>query len=252
MGLGPADQDGSWFELRLGVVGPGEMFGALKGRLTDPNKNLIVLTMTTIGALATAMGPAVDKASRGIVGDVLRCLSDPKRQMREAVLKTLDAWVSIGALDKLLPYLAAALLDAKVGGDGRKELLEWTSKQMETAPPTLELHLLLKPVAASFQVRFWHPSRLPLYILVWGFSSIGLFWVLRPFWIFWIFWIFWFFWFFWFSGSSGFLLHLVVVFWFFWFCFFWFSGSSGCGFLVFLGFLVFWGGFSGAGKEVSE
>lgn len=157
-------------------LGPGEMFGALKGRLTDPNKNLIVLTMTTIAALATAMGPAVDKASRGIVGDVLRCLSDPKRQMRETVTKTLDAWVGIGALDKLLPYLAAALLDAKVGADGRKELLEWTSKQMEAAPPTLELHLLLKPVAASFQV----PS---LSLLVQGSSSLWLFWFLRPFWI---------------------------------------------------------------------
>ena len=135
-----------------GVFVTGEMFGALKGRLTDPNKNLIVLTMTTIATLATAMGPAVDKASRGILGDVLRCLSDPKRQMREAVTRTLDAWVGVGALDKLLPHLATALLDGKVGADGRKELLEWTSKQMEGASPTLELHLLLKPVAASFQV----------------------------------------------------------------------------------------------------
>lgn len=42
----------------------GELFGALRGRLYDSNKNLIMATLSTIGAVASAMGPAVEKSSK--------------------------------------------------------------------------------------------------------------------------------------------------------------------------------------------
>lgn len=42
----------------------GELFGALKGRLYDSNKNLIMATLSTIGAVASAMGAAVEKSSK--------------------------------------------------------------------------------------------------------------------------------------------------------------------------------------------
>jgi hypothetical protein len=42
----------------------GELFGALKGRLYDSNKNLVMATLTTIGAVASAMGPTVEKSSK--------------------------------------------------------------------------------------------------------------------------------------------------------------------------------------------
>lgn len=42
----------------------GELFGALKGRLYDSNKNLVMTTLTTIGAVASAMGLAVEKSSK--------------------------------------------------------------------------------------------------------------------------------------------------------------------------------------------
>ena len=41
-----------------------ELFGALRGRLYDSNKNLIMATLSTIGGIASAMGPAVEKASK--------------------------------------------------------------------------------------------------------------------------------------------------------------------------------------------
>jgi hypothetical protein len=42
----------------------GELFGALRGRLYDSNKNLIMTALTTIGGVASAMGPAVEKSSK--------------------------------------------------------------------------------------------------------------------------------------------------------------------------------------------
>jgi len=42
----------------------GELFGGLRGRLLDSNKNLVMQTLTTIGGVAAAMGPAVEKASK--------------------------------------------------------------------------------------------------------------------------------------------------------------------------------------------
>lgn len=43
---------------------PVELFGALKGRLYDSNKNLIMATLATLGGLASAMGPPVEKCSK--------------------------------------------------------------------------------------------------------------------------------------------------------------------------------------------
>ena len=42
----------------------GELFTSLRGRLSDSNKNLVTMTLTTLGNLASAMGPAVDKTSK--------------------------------------------------------------------------------------------------------------------------------------------------------------------------------------------
>lgn len=41
-----------------------ELFGALRGRLYDSNKNLIMATLSTLGGVASAMGPAVEKSSK--------------------------------------------------------------------------------------------------------------------------------------------------------------------------------------------
>lgn len=43
---------------------PGELFMSLKARLNDSNKNLVMMTLATVGTIATAMGPAVEKHSK--------------------------------------------------------------------------------------------------------------------------------------------------------------------------------------------
>ncbi|KAF2304599.1 hypothetical protein GH714_034662 [Hevea brasiliensis] len=103
---------------RIQPTGTGELFGALRGRLYDSNKNLVMATLTTIGGVASAMGPAVEKSSKGILSDILKCLGDNKKHMRECALTTIDSWAAAVHLDKMIPYLAAALMDTKLGAEG--------------------------------------------------------------------------------------------------------------------------------------
>ncbi|KAJ0670175.1 putative armadillo-like helical protein [Helianthus annuus] len=48
---------------RIQPTGIVELFGALRARLYDSNKNLITATLTSISALASAIGPGVEKAN---------------------------------------------------------------------------------------------------------------------------------------------------------------------------------------------
>ncbi|KAM7271007.1 hypothetical protein ACFE04_030221 [Oxalis oulophora] len=134
---------------RIQPTGTGELFGALRGRLCDSNKNLVMATLTTIGSVATAMGPAVEKASKGILLDMLKCLSDNKKHMRECTLTTLDSWLAAAHLDKMVPYITAALIDTKIGAEGRKDLFDWLSKQLAGQTDFPDAALLLKPAATA-------------------------------------------------------------------------------------------------------
>ncbi|PWZ15299.1 Protein MOR1 [Zea mays] len=82
------------------TTGP-ELFSALRGRLYDSNKNLVMATLSTIGGLVSAMGPSVEKSSKGILADVLKCLGDNKKHMRECTLTALDSLVAAAQLEKM-------------------------------------------------------------------------------------------------------------------------------------------------------
>ncbi|XP_015878687.2 protein MOR1 isoform X1 [Ziziphus jujuba] len=134
---------------RIQPNGTVELFGALKGRLYDSNKNLVMATLTTIGNVASAMGAAVEKSSKGILSDVLKCLGDNKKHMRECTLATLDSWLSAVHLDKMVPYIAAALTDTKLGAEGRKDLFEWLSRQLSGLSDFSDAVHLLKPASSA-------------------------------------------------------------------------------------------------------
>ncbi|KAH1191484.1 Protein MOR1 [Glycine max] len=134
---------------RIQATGTGELFGALRGRLVDSNKNIVMASLTTIGNVASAMGQAVEKASKGILSDVLKCLGDNKKHMRECVLNTLDAWLAAVHLDKMVSYIAIALMDSKLGAEGRKDLFDWLSKQLSELSSFAEAAQLLKPASSA-------------------------------------------------------------------------------------------------------
>ncbi|GAV88428.1 HEAT domain-containing protein/CLASP_N domain-containing protein [Cephalotus follicularis] len=134
---------------RIQPTGTGELFGALRGRLNDSNKNLVMATLTTIGGVALAMGPAVEKSSKGILSDVMKCLGDNKKHMRECTLAALDSWLSATHLDKMVPYITAALTDTKLGTEGRKDLFDWLSRQLSSLSDFADAGHLLKPAASA-------------------------------------------------------------------------------------------------------
>ena len=51
-----------------------------------------------------------------------------------------------------MPYIIPALVDSKICADGRKELIEWLTKQMTKVSDPAELVPLIKPMALSLQV----------------------------------------------------------------------------------------------------
>ncbi|KAG6649509.1 hypothetical protein I3843_07G212500 [Carya illinoinensis] len=134
---------------RIQPAGTVELFGALKGRLCDSNKNLVMATLTTIGSIASAMGPTVEKSSKGILSDVLKCLGDNKKHMRECTLTTLDSWLGAVHLDKMVPYITAALTDTKIGAEGRKDLFDWLSRQLSGLSDYADAVHLLKPASSA-------------------------------------------------------------------------------------------------------
>lgn len=134
---------------RIQPTGTAELFTALRGRLNDSNKNLVMATLSTIGGLASAMGPSVEKSSKGILADVLKCIGDNKKHMRECTLTALDSWVAAAQLDKMVPYITVALGDPKCGSEGRKDLFDWLSKHVSKLSDPAESLPLLKPSASS-------------------------------------------------------------------------------------------------------
>lgn len=134
---------------RIQAAGTVELLAALKGRLYDSNKNLVMATLATIGGIASAMGPAVEKSSKGLLSDVLKCLGDNKKHMRESTLNTLDAWVGAVQLDKMVPYITVALADPKFGGEGKKDLFDWLSRHLSGNNDVPDALHLLKPTAAA-------------------------------------------------------------------------------------------------------
>jgi hypothetical protein len=61
------------------------MMPALKGRLTDSNKNLVAQTLSLIGKLAKAMGRAINREARPVLGPALRCICDSKPNVSRLV-----------------------------------------------------------------------------------------------------------------------------------------------------------------------
>ncbi|XP_022977426.1 protein MOR1-like [Cucurbita maxima] len=134
---------------RIQPTGTSDLLGALRGRLYDSNKNLVMATLATIGNVASAMGPSVEKSGKGVLSDVLKCLGDNKKHMREATLTTLDAWLAAVHFDKMIPYMTLAIVDNKVSAEGRKDLLEWLSKKLSGINDSSDSIQLLKPACSA-------------------------------------------------------------------------------------------------------
>ncbi|KAL4854812.1 hypothetical protein ACK3TF_004509 [Chlorella vulgaris] len=107
----------------------GELLQALKNRLADSNRNLAAKVLQLLGDIARAMGPPFDRAARGVLlFPAVANLSDNKKQVRDAVVVMLDAWITVAGSDKLFPAAAEAVANPKCIIDGKILGLHWLTK----------------------------------------------------------------------------------------------------------------------------
>ncbi|KAI8014956.1 Protein MOR1 [Camellia lanceoleosa] len=75
--------------------------------------------------------------------------------MRESTLTTLDAWLAAVHLDKMVPYITTALMDAKLGTEGRKDLFDWLSRQLSglsNFPDALQSESIVEDLSSSASI----------------------------------------------------------------------------------------------------
>ena len=116
-------------------LGP-DLTNCLKARFSDANKMLIIVALRVVGLLAEALGSgAAERACRPLLPDLIKPLGDQKKQVREAVCKTLDVLVQVMPLERMLPAVTLTITDAKFPADGRRDALAWLSGAAKTALP---------------------------------------------------------------------------------------------------------------------
>jgi cytoskeleton-associated protein 5 len=81
----------------------GELLPELKKRLADSNKNLVVQALGLLARLARAMGRAIDRQGRPLLGPAVKNITDQKQTVRAAVAELLDAWVAVASAGAVMP-----------------------------------------------------------------------------------------------------------------------------------------------------
>lgn len=107
---------------------PTELFAGLRGRMTDTNRNLAARTLLLIGKLAEAVGPPFDRLARPVLVPTLSTLSDNKKQVRDAVIVMLDAWLGTCPGEKLFPPVVDVVANPKVNVEGRVAAMAWMQR----------------------------------------------------------------------------------------------------------------------------
>ncbi|KAI9595885.1 armadillo-type protein [Syncephalis fuscata] len=108
-----------------------ELIPALKGRLGDSNKSLVVTTCEIIGLLAKGMGKPFEKMVRPLLPLMLSNLNDTKAPVRLGVTSALDKLADECSLAIILPPAGTAL-EAEAP-TLRKDLLKWLQERVAKA-----------------------------------------------------------------------------------------------------------------------
>ena len=97
---------------------------------------LVIVALRVVGLLAEALGSgAAERACRPLLPDLIKPFGDQKKQVREAVSKTLDVLVRVMPFERMLPAVTLAVTDAKFPADGRRDALAWLAGAAKTALP---------------------------------------------------------------------------------------------------------------------
>ncbi|XP_065835694.1 cytoskeleton-associated protein 5-like isoform X2 [Oscarella lobularis] len=132
----------------------GELPGALKARLSDSNKNLVVIVLGMLGNIAAAMGAPVAKYLRHWGAPILGVLADSKPQQRASAVSCLNSFYNeIG----LVPFLETEILSTALATDNpflRSTLLDWLEEKLGGASGTkFDLSLVAFPFVVCLEDR---------------------------------------------------------------------------------------------------
>jgi len=105
----------------------GGAFSALKLRLSDKNKNLIIQALKLIGLVVEAMGSGSGKYIGVVMEAILNCFADRKQQIREEAIRTLITCIKAAGLAKLVPYIPKGLEQT----NARKDILSALNPVLE-------------------------------------------------------------------------------------------------------------------------
>ncbi|KAJ2850441.1 hypothetical protein IWW36_001879 [Coemansia brasiliensis] len=133
---------------------PGDLYVALKLRLTDPNKNLVTVALAVLGGLSQASGAALVPNIRLVALPTMHCLADKKPQLRTAALAAMTAWAEANShsVDQaIVPALPTALGDSSP--ELRTALLRWTADTLTKHARLPDLSGLITPLFSCLQDR---------------------------------------------------------------------------------------------------
>lgn len=110
----------------------GELLGALKGRLNDSNKILVLQTLSILQQLATAIGPNIKQHVKNLGIPIITILGDSKNNVRAAALATLNSWVEQTGMKE---WLEGEDMSEELKRENpflRQELLGWLAEKFPT------------------------------------------------------------------------------------------------------------------------
>jgi cytoskeleton-associated protein 5 len=157
----------------------GDLPGALKGRLGDSNKNLVITTLSIIESLGVAMGSACSKFNKVFVPAIIQTMADSKPQVRAAGVSCLSGWVDqVGVVSIIEQDLISPSL-ATDNPNLRTELLGWLEEKLPLigSSKSTEAQSLIHPVYIcledrSAEVRKKAQGVLPVLMAVVGYDAM--------------------------------------------------------------------------------
>ncbi|XP_062405946.1 cytoskeleton-associated protein 5-like isoform X3 [Sardina pilchardus] len=157
----------------------GDLPPALKGRLSDSNKILVVQSLTILQQIATAMGPALKQHVKSVGIPIITMLADSKNTVRASALTTLNAWVEQTGMKEWLEGEELAEELKRENPFLRQELLGWLAEKLPTlrsAPSDLALvvpHLYTCLEDRNADVRKKAQEALPTFMMHLGFDKMN-------------------------------------------------------------------------------
>ncbi|XP_018417650.1 PREDICTED: cytoskeleton-associated protein 5 [Nanorana parkeri] len=157
----------------------GDLPLALKGRLNDSNKILVLQTLGILQQLGTAIGPNIKQHVKNLGIPIITVLGDSKANIRASALGTVNSWVEQTGMKEWLEGEDLSEELKKENPFLRQELLGWLAEKLptlRTVPSDLQLcvpYLYGCLEDRNGDVRKKAQEALPLFMMHIGFEKMS-------------------------------------------------------------------------------